>query len=114
MSNFYEQICETFIRPTRQTYNLFDLGTHPHNNITGQPITQTSKRNDFTVHNNRQDKLFCSLYVNNNNNISNNNCNLYAPCIVYLHSLNGSRLECKICGYIFSCLLCGESYWERV
>lgn len=27
MNNFYDQLCDSFIRPSRQIYNSYDLGT---------------------------------------------------------------------------------------
>lgn len=83
MTNFYDQLCLSFIRPTRQTYNLYDLGTHSFYFI-GNPNQNLSKRIDFDVHNNRNNRLVCSYY--------NNLAFKSDICVLYLHSLNGSRL----------------------
>jgi hypothetical protein len=55
-----------------------------HFHYSGQPISQNGKRYDFHVYNNRKLKILCSYFSNNHNST--------APCLVYLHSLNGSRL----------------------
>lgn len=62
MSNFYDQLCETFIRPSRQVYNAYDLGKT--NFSIGQPMNKNGKRTDFHVYNNRQQKIMCSFFSN--------------------------------------------------
>ena len=83
MTNFYDQLCLSFIRPARQTYNLYDLGTHLC--YLGNPNQPLSKRIDFDVYNNRNYRLVCSYY--------NNLAFKSDICVLYLHSLNGSKLE---------------------
>ena len=46
MSSFYVELCNMFIRPSRQLYNLHDLGTEP--NYLGNPsIGELGRRIDF-------------------------------------------------------------------
>ncbi|EGR30129.1 hypothetical protein IMG5_141100 [Ichthyophthirius multifiliis] len=75
-TNFWKLFC----KPSRQQYSNFDLGSPIFYNDSCQ-----YKRTDFTLKNVRKQEIRCSLYEPFNK--------VYDSCIVYLHSLNGSRME---------------------
>ena len=87
MNNFYAELSNMFVRPSRQTYNKHDLGSYVL--MKGNPIVcEEGQRFDFEVKNSSGCKLVGSFFRNNQEVLS--------PCVVYLHGFNGSRLECLI------------------
>lgn len=53
----------------------------------------SGRRVDFQCTNRRGLKLKCSLYIPNVDSKGNIHQNINNKCIIYLHSMNGSRLE---------------------
>ena len=78
-----EDICQRIVAPLKLRYSPFDLGTFPFNS--GPVLTSSGKRNDFTVTNSNGLKIQSSFYENPRGAHQN-------TCIIYLHSMNGSRL----------------------
>ncbi|EGR33097.1 hypothetical protein IMG5_061800, partial [Ichthyophthirius multifiliis] len=78
----FQNIWKQFCKPIRQNYSLFDLGP---------PIFQNDfcqyKRTDFQLQNKKNQEIVCSIYENPTIQSK--------YCILYLHSLNGSRIESK-------------------
>lgn len=60
---------------------------------------ENGRRHDFHVRNYKDEVLHCSLYT------PLTRSRWQKVCVVYLHSMNGSRLECKLPIYI-SPILC--------
>ena len=76
----YEEIYQNIIRPYREEYNYADLG--PEN---FEIAEKKFVRQDFQVKNPRNLSLQCSFYYQN--------LPILLPCVIYLHSHTGSRLE---------------------
>ena len=86
MAELYEALCDMFIRPTRQMYSPYDLGNGTLDMLGCPLIGSVGRRKDFTITNTRRFKLQCSYYEPIGQTASH--------CVIYLHSLNGCRLEC--------------------
>ncbi|CAD8163604.1 unnamed protein product [Paramecium pentaurelia] len=77
-----ELLWKPIVRPPRHCYNLKDLG----NEIFKVKDTIT-KRTDFEIHNNRNQKLQCSLFEPVRMQDKPH------PCMIYLHGNSSSRIE---------------------
>ncbi|CAD8154764.1 unnamed protein product [Paramecium octaurelia] len=77
-----EKLWKPIVRPPRHCYHLKDLG----NDLFKIKDTIT-KRTDFEIYNNRNQKLQCSLFepINMQGNPH--------PCMIYLHGNSSSRIE---------------------
>ncbi|CAD8055938.1 unnamed protein product [Paramecium primaurelia] len=77
-----EKLWKPIVRPPRHCYHLKDLG-----NELFKVKETIAKRTDFEIHNNRNQKLQCSLFeplrMQGNPH----------PCMIYLHGNSSSRIE---------------------
>ncbi|CAK80523.1 unnamed protein product (macronuclear) [Paramecium tetraurelia] len=77
-----ELLWKPIVRPPRHRYNLKDLG-----NETFKVQDTITRRTDFEIHNNRNQKLQCSLFEPLRMQEKPH------PCMIYLHGNSSSRIE---------------------
>lgn len=82
MKTAYESVWKAIIRPSRDTYNISNLGP---SEFTYQGTTYS--RIDLQLKNPRNYTLQCSHFYEKNKDVS------AQPCVVYLHTNLGSRVE---------------------
>lgn len=91
----YTELVHLIIRPPRTDYDIRDLGPESF-----QFAGRSFVREDFTVVNDRQQKLVCSLWRPALSSTSE-----LLPCVVYLHGNSSCRLEAL--GVLRTCLAAG-------
>jgi hypothetical protein len=111
----YDDLWKAVIRPPRDTYIDSDLGPEKFN-IKGNNY----KRTDFTLLNNRNNKLYCSFWEPYD---EERECDRL-PCVVYLHGNSSSRAEAvgeakyllpmNVCLFAFDFAGCGRSEGEYI
>lgn len=80
---FIDDICQQIVSPPKLRYSPYDLGTFQATQ--GRMLTTYGQRHDFAVTNLNGLKINASFYDNNRGSHPH-------ICVVYLHSMNGSKL----------------------
>ncbi|KAF4036920.1 Serine aminopeptidase [Phytophthora infestans] len=97
IKNGYTELVHLIIRPPRTDYDLEDLGPEEFSFVGRSFI-----REDFTVVNDRRQKLVCSHWRPATSSTAQ-----LMPCVVYLHGNSSCRLEAL--GVLRTCLAAGLS-----